>query len=77
MNISGRLMASHNGCGHWTILDADNGELLFNVTPVDYAGDLGQVADLPTFTTSEVRDLIHVLTVAVDGVKMAGWDDTK
>ena len=74
-NISGRFMATHNGNGHWTVFDTSNGELLFNVTPIRYAGDLGQVADLPTFTTVEARDLIRVLTAAVDGIHAGGWED--
>ena len=80
-NIQGRFVASHNGSGHWTVLDGENNELLFNVVPVGFTGDLGQLTDLPTFTTADVRDMIRVLTSAVDGIAMGGWgnndDQTK
>lgn len=78
-NIHGRFMASHSGSGLWHILDTEasarTAEILFNITPGGFTGSLGQVADLPTYTTAEVRDLIHVLTVAVDGVKLGGWEN--
>jgi hypothetical protein len=73
-NISGRFMASHNGRGHWTILDTENSQFLFNVTPVGYTGGHGQLTHLPAYTTAEVQDLIKTLTYAADGVKMGGWE---
>lgn len=76
-NIQGKMVASHNGDGYWTVFDQSNGELLFNIVPVGFTGDLGVFAEISTFTTVEARDLIRVATVAVDGVFAGGWGEGK
>jgi hypothetical protein len=71
-NIAGKMVAGHNGNGYWTILA--NGEVLFSVVPEGFTGSLGAFANIRTFTRAEAEDLIHVMTTAVDGIKMGGWE---
>jgi len=77
-NIAGRFMASHSGNGLWHLLDTeaseDTAEVLCNIVPVGFTGDLGQLADVPTYDTSDVPDLVRMLTHAVDGISMGGWE---
>jgi hypothetical protein len=74
-NMAGRFMASHNYDGFWTVFDTETSELILNITAVGFSGDLGQVAHLPTYTTTDVQDLVKVLGYAVTGVRLGGWED--